>query len=92
MSPVTRATTGDAGVAFKLLYTDRERGTFTTLVRMDAGASIPAHRHLGVEQCLVIDGDLAIGDKATAEQLARTWMSEPDDVLAKALEQSARRR
>src|SRR4051812_46070033 len=28
--------TGDAGVSFKLLYTDRERGTFTTLVRMEA--------------------------------------------------------
>jgi len=54
--------TGDAGVSFKLLYTDRERGTFTTLVRMDAGASIPAHRHLGVEQCLVIEGDLRAGD------------------------------
>lgn len=54
--------TGDAGVSFKLLYTDRERGTFTTLVRMDAGASIPAHKHLGVEQCLVIEGDLRAGD------------------------------
>jgi anti-sigma factor ChrR (cupin superfamily) len=53
--------TGDAGVSFKLLYTDRERGTFTTLVRMEAGASIPAHRHLGVEQCLVIEGDLRAG-------------------------------
>ena len=54
--------TGDAGVSFKLLYTDRERGTYTTLVRMDAGAIIPAHRHLGVEQCLVIEGDLRAGD------------------------------
>jgi anti-sigma factor ChrR (cupin superfamily) len=54
--------TGDAGVSFKLLYTDRERGTFTTLVRMEAGAHIPAHRHLGVEQCLVIEGDLRAGD------------------------------
>jgi anti-sigma factor ChrR (cupin superfamily) len=54
--------TGDAGVSFKLLYTDHERGTFTTLVRMDAGAHIPAHRHLGVEQCLVVEGDLRAGD------------------------------
>ena len=53
--------TGDAGVSFKLLFTDRERGTFTTLVRMEAGATIPAHRHLGVEQCLVIEGDLRAG-------------------------------
>jgi anti-sigma factor ChrR (cupin superfamily) len=53
--------TGDAGVSFKLLYTDRERGTFTTLVRMEAGATIRAHRHLGVEQCLVLEGDLRAG-------------------------------
>jgi anti-sigma factor ChrR (cupin superfamily) len=54
--------TGDAGVSFKLLYEDRARGTFTTLVRMEPGASIPAHRHLGVEQCLVIEGDVRAGD------------------------------
>ncbi len=53
--------TGEAGVSFKLLYEDKGRGTFTTLVRMEPGASIPAHRHLGVEQCLVIEGDLRAG-------------------------------
>jgi anti-sigma factor ChrR (cupin superfamily) len=53
--------TGEAGVSFKLLYEDKERGTYTTLVRMEPGASIPAHRHLGVEQCLVLEGDLSAG-------------------------------
>lgn len=53
--------TGDAGVSFKLLYVDRERSTVTTLVRMEPGARIPAHRHLGVEQCLVLEGDLRAG-------------------------------
>jgi anti-sigma factor ChrR (cupin superfamily) len=53
--------TGDAGVAFKLLFVDRERSTVTTLVRMEPGARIPAHRHLGVEQCLVLEGDLRAG-------------------------------
>jgi anti-sigma factor ChrR (cupin superfamily) len=53
--------TDDAGVSFKLLYADRERGTLTTLVRMEPGARIPAHRHLGVEQCLVLEGDVRSG-------------------------------
>jgi anti-sigma factor ChrR (cupin superfamily) len=53
--------TEDAGVSYKLLFADRERGTFTTLVRMEAGARIPRHRHLGVEQCLVLEGDLRSG-------------------------------
>lgn len=53
--------TADAGVRFKLLFVDRERSTVTTLVRMEPGSRIPAHRHLGVEQCLLLEGDLRAG-------------------------------
>ena len=53
--------TDDAGVSFKLLFSDRERGTITTLVRMEAGSRIRSHRHLGVEQCLVLEGDVRSG-------------------------------
>ena len=53
--------TDDAGVTFKLLYADRERGTVTTLVRMEPGSRIRPHRHLGVEQCLVLEGDVRSG-------------------------------
>jgi anti-sigma factor ChrR (cupin superfamily) len=53
--------TEDPGVTFKLLYADRERATVTTLVRMEPGARIRAHRHLGVEQCLLLEGDLRSG-------------------------------
>jgi anti-sigma factor ChrR (cupin superfamily) len=53
--------TADPGVSFKLLFVDRERATVTTLVRMGPGARIPAHRHLGLEQCLVLEGDLRSG-------------------------------
>ncbi|MDT5271915.1 MAG: hypothetical protein QOH49_4101 [Acidobacteriota bacterium] len=59
--------TDDAGVSFKLLFSDRERGTVTTLMRMEPGSRIRSHRHLGVEQCLVLEGDVrsgAIGMKA----------------------------
>jgi anti-sigma factor ChrR (cupin superfamily) len=55
------AATEDEGVSYKLLFADRERGTVTTLVRMRPGSSIRAHRHLGVEQCLVLEGDLRSG-------------------------------
>jgi anti-sigma factor ChrR (cupin superfamily) len=53
--------TGDAGVSLKVLFADRERGTVTTLVRMEAGSRIRSHRHLGVEQCLVLEGDVRSG-------------------------------
>jgi anti-sigma factor ChrR (cupin superfamily) len=55
------AETEDEGVSYKLLFADRARGTVTTLVRLRPGARIPPHRHLGVEQCLVLEGDLRSG-------------------------------
>jgi hypothetical protein len=45
--------TGDAGISYKLLY--------ATLLRMEPGSRIPTHRHLGVEQCLVLEGDVRSG-------------------------------
>lgn len=53
--------TDDEGVSLKVLFTDGERGTVTTLVRMEAGSRIRSHRHLGVEQCLVLEGDVRSG-------------------------------
>jgi predicted ChrR family anti-sigma factor len=53
--------TADRGVYVKLLFADRERDTVTTLVRLEPGASIPPHRHLGVEQCLVVEGSMRAG-------------------------------
>jgi anti-sigma factor ChrR (cupin superfamily) len=58
--------TDDAGVSFKLLFADRERGTMTTLVRMEPGSRIRSHRHLGVEQCLVLEGDVRSGSVGMA--------------------------
>lgn len=51
--------TADPGISVKLLYVDKERDTVTTLVRMEPGSRIPPHRHLGVEQCLVLEGDVS---------------------------------
>jgi len=53
--------TEDAGVAYKLLFADPARGAVTTLVRMQPGSRIRSHRHLGVEQCLVLEGDVHSG-------------------------------
>lgn len=39
-------------------------GTATTLVRMRPGARRRSHRRLGVEQCLVLEGDVRSGDVA----------------------------
>ncbi|HEY0321513.1 MAG TPA: cupin domain-containing protein [Pyrinomonadaceae bacterium] len=45
------------GVRVKPLFTDPQSGMVTTLVRMPPGTRIPLHRHRGIEQCYVIEGD-----------------------------------
>ena len=61
-SPVTlRADEGEwyevhEGLSVKKLFVDPNSGLVTTLVRMSPGASIPLHRHRGIEQCYVLEG------------------------------------
>ncbi|MSR61377.1 MAG: hypothetical protein EXS08_02865 [Planctomycetes bacterium] len=50
------------GIRVRRLFVDEPADRVTMLVRMDAGASYPAHRHGGVEECFVIQGDLSVGD------------------------------
>jgi quercetin dioxygenase-like cupin family protein len=45
------------GVQMKTLYTDKATGLATSLVRMDAGTGLPMHRHTGVEQFYILEGD-----------------------------------
>lgn len=53
--------TPDKGVFVKVLFVDKDRDTVTTLIKMEPGAHIPRHRHRGVEQCLVLEGDVRSG-------------------------------
>ena len=49
------------GVFEKHLFSDEGRGTVTTLIKMMPGIKLPSHRHLGLEECLVIEGDFHVG-------------------------------
>ena len=46
------------GIRVRRLFVDAAADRVTMLVRMDAGTSYPAHRHGGVEECYVLEGDL----------------------------------
>ncbi len=50
------------GIEKKFLYRDPATGTESYLFRMQAGASMKMHQHPRAEECLVLEGDLAIGD------------------------------
>jgi len=52
--------TGTPGISTRRLHVDAERRTATMLIRMAPGASYPAHRHGGPEQCYVVRGELCL--------------------------------
>ena len=51
------------GIECKLLATDAERHRVSMLVRLAPGASYPAHRHAGVEELHLLDGELWIDER-----------------------------
>jgi len=48
------------GVVHKPLFTDTGRRYETSLVRMEAGARFPSHRHRDIEELFVLSGDLRV--------------------------------
>ena len=50
------------GVFKKPLGTDRREGTESYLLRLEPGAMLPGHGHEKTEECLVLEGELIIGE------------------------------
>lgn len=51
------------GVQARNLFIDREAKRVTVLLRLAPGVVYPDHDHPGVEECLVLEGDLELGGK-----------------------------
>jgi hypothetical protein len=51
------------GISVKLLATDAERARVSMLVRLAPGVDYPPHRHAGVEELHLLDGELMINDR-----------------------------
>ena len=51
------------GISVKLLATDSERDRVSMLVRLAPGTDYPPHRHGGVEELHLLDGELMIDEK-----------------------------
>ena len=49
------------GVTFKKLSFDKQTSMITSLLKLEAGAVYPPHRHNAPEQCLVLEGDVFSG-------------------------------
>jgi quercetin dioxygenase-like cupin family protein len=50
-----------SGVSVKALRRDPETGASTALVKLEAGATFPAHDHPAGEEVFVLEGDVLIG-------------------------------
>lgn len=51
------------GICCKLLATDAEHGRVSMLVRLAPGIHYPPHRHAGIEELHLLDGELWIGER-----------------------------
>jgi anti-sigma factor ChrR (cupin superfamily) len=51
------------GISCKLLATDTERNRVSMLVRLAPGTAYPPHRHAGLEELHLLQGELMIGDR-----------------------------
>ena len=51
------------GISCKLLATDTEKHCVSMLVRLAPGAAYPPHRHAGIEELYLLEGELTIDDK-----------------------------
>ena len=52
------------GILVKLLHLDQSTGIQTSLVRLAAGTRLPAHRHKGLEQFFVLEGDCSVNGES----------------------------
>ena len=53
-------------VSIKVLYEDPDRGEMTCLLRLEADAHIPFHKHTEIEQTLVLEGSVEDHDGMAA--------------------------
>jgi anti-sigma factor ChrR (cupin superfamily) len=51
------------GISCKLLSTDSEQDRVSMLVRLAPGVAYPPHRHAGIEELHLLDGELFIEDR-----------------------------
>lgn len=49
-------------IEIKVLYRDVAQNVQTMLWRVKPGAKVPAHKHTIVEECLVLEGEIKVGD------------------------------
>ncbi len=50
------------GISVRVLHADRSLKRVSLCARMEPGAVYPSHDHSGLEECIVLEGELLVGD------------------------------
>ncbi len=50
------------GVSMKNLYADKKSKTHSFLLKLEPGSSLPEHQHFADEECMVLEGEVRLGD------------------------------
>lgn len=50
------------GITIRMLHLDQAGAKFSALLRVAPGAKYPSHHHDGIEECLVLEGTLMVGE------------------------------
>ena len=50
------------GVWARMLHVDTARSQFSVILKMDPGSVYPSHAHDGPEECVVLDGEISVGN------------------------------
>jgi len=70
------------GAFVKILFVDQHRGAVGSLVKLEPGARLPRHRHLGIEESIIIEGDCRVnGEVFTPGDYRRAMAGTTDSEL-----------
>ena len=70
------------GAFVKILFVDQHRGAVGSLIKLEPGARLPRHRHLGIEESIIIEGDCHVnGEVFTSGDYRRAMAGTTDSEL-----------
>lgn len=69
------------GAQFKLLHADAKSGSFTLLIRFEAGAEAPIHRHVGAVEGYMLEGGFFYKDDPDTRFDAGSYLYENEGAV-----------
>jgi 2,4'-dihydroxyacetophenone dioxygenase len=69
------------GTHFKLLHADSDTGRFSLIIKIDKGAEVPMHRHVGAVEGIILEGGFHYNDQPNVRFVAGSYLLENDGAI-----------